>query len=69
MSVVKDYRKLGVGTKLLTKMIEKLIQLGYDQVSLSVDLENYALKLYQKSGFDIVHSDSKSAIMIKHLKK
>jgi ribosomal protein S18 acetylase RimI-like enzyme len=67
MSVVKKYRKQGIGTKLLTSMIEKLIQIGYNQVSLSVDLENYALKLYQKNGFDVVQSDDKSAIMIKQL--
>lgn len=69
MSVVKDYRKQRIGTKLLIKMIERLIHRGYEQVSLSVDLENYALKLYQKFGFVIVQSDDKSAIMIKQLKK
>jgi len=69
MSVVEKYRKQGIGTKLLIKMIERLIQCGYVQVSLSVDLENYALKLYQKFGFVIVQSDTKSAIMIKQLKK
>ena len=69
MSVVENYRKQGIGTKLLTNMIEKLMQIGYEQVSLSVDLENYALKLYQKFGFVIVQSDDKSAIMIKQLKK
>jgi GNAT superfamily N-acetyltransferase len=69
MSVVEKYRNQGIGTTLLTKMIEKLIQCGYEQVSLSVDLENYALKLYQKFGFKIVHSDDQSAIMLKHLKQ
>lgn len=69
MTVVEKYRKQGIGTKLLTNMIEKLIQIGYKQVSLSVDLDNYALNLYQKNGFDIVQSDEKSAIMIKQLKK
>ncbi len=69
MSVIERYRNQGIGAKLLTNMIEKLIQIGYEQVSLSVDLENYALKLYEKYGFDIVQYDDKSAIMIKQLKK
>ena len=69
MSVAEKYRKQGIGTNLLTKMIEKLIQRGYEQVSLSVDLENYAFKLYRKLGFDVVQSDDKSAIMLKHLRK
>lgn len=68
MSVAENYRKQGIGTKLLTAMIEKLIQYNYEQVSLSVDLENYALSLYLKFGFEIVQSDGKSAIMIKRLK-
>lgn len=69
MSVVKGYRKQGIGTKLLTKMIERLMQYGYEQVSLSVDLNNYAFDLYQKFGFVIVQSDDKSAIMKKQLRK
>lgn len=69
MSVVEKYRKQGIGTRLLTNMIERLIQIGYEQVSLSVDLENYALKLYRKFGFVIVQSDNKSATMIKQLKQ
>lgn len=69
MSVLERYRKQGIGTRLLTNMIERLIQIGYEQVSLSVDLENYALKLYRKFGFVIVQSDNKSATMIKQLKQ
>ena len=69
MSVVKSYRKQGIGKILLTKMIEKLIQYGYEQVSLSVGLDNYALKLYQKFGFNIVQSDNKSAVLIKQLRE
>jgi len=62
-------RKQGIGTKLLTKMIERLMQYGYEQVSLSVDLNNYALDLYRKFEFVIVQSDDKSAIMKKQLRK
>ncbi len=69
MSVVEKYRNQGIGARLLANMIEMLMQIGYEQVSLSVDLENYALKLHKKHGFEIVQSDNKSAIMIKHLKK
>lgn len=69
MSVIENYRQQGIGTKLLKAMIEKLTHSDYQQVSLSVDKLNYALKLYQKFGFEIVKSDDHSATMIKRLKK
>ncbi len=69
MSVIENYRQHGIGTKLLKAMIEKLSLLDYQQVSLSVDKLNYALKLYQKFGFEIVKSDENSATMIKRLKE
>lgn len=67
MSVNKNYRKQGIGTKLLKSMIEKLIQLDYAQVSLSVDKLNYAYKLYQKFGFTTIVSDDESVTMLKRL--
>jgi len=69
MSIIEYYRNKGIGTKLLTAMINKLTQLDYDQVSLSVDKLNYAFRLYHKFGFETVESDEKSATMIKRLKK
>lgn len=67
VSVVENYRKLGIGTKLITSMIVELQQLGYEQVSLSVDKLNHAFEMYKKLGFDVVKSDEKSAIMLKNL--
>jgi len=69
MSIIEYYRNKGIGTKLLTAMINKLTLLNYDQVSLSVDKLNYAFKLYHRFGFETVESDEKSATMIKRLKK
>lgn len=68
ISVFKDYQQKGIGTNLLKTMIDKLTLCNYKQVSLSVDKQNYAFKLYQKFGFVILHSDEKSAIMVKRLK-
>lgn len=67
MAVLKDYRKKGIGKQLLGSMLKLLIALGYKQVSLSVDLKNYAFRMYLKAGFTIFKSDSKSAIMVKKL--
>ncbi len=67
MSVKENYRQQGIGKQLLATMIKKLKRLEYKQVSLSVDRANFAMDMYLKSGFEIVSSDTKSAIMVKRL--
>jgi ribosomal protein S18 acetylase RimI-like enzyme len=69
MSVLPQYRKKGIGTKLFTAMLNKLIALKYQKVSLSVDTDNYAMKMYQKFGFSIISHDDQSAVMVKFLNR
>lgn len=68
MSVLPGYRGRGIGANLLSSMIDRLKQLDYEQVSLSVDLENYAYSLYQKFGFITVAVTEGSATMLKRLR-
>ena len=67
MSVKCNHRQQGLGTYLLLAMIDKLTNLKYEQVSLSVDNLNYACKLYQNMGFEVVNTDGKSTKMRKRL--
>ncbi len=67
MSVLQSYRKQGVGTLLLKAMLDRLARNGYRQVSLSVDVLNYACKMYQKSGFITIGTSEESVTMIKKL--
>ncbi len=56
--IVKDeYRRQGIGKKLVDFIIRKAQQEGYRELSIGVDLDNYpALRLYAQMGFDrIVH--------------
>ena len=69
MSVVENYRKKGIGTKMLKALLNKFTLLEYDQASLSVDKQNFAMRLYQNFGFETVNSDEKSATLIKRFKK
>ena len=69
MSVLPVYRDRGIGTSLLREMIGKLKKLGYEQVSLSVDLENFAFRLYQKFGFTVVGVSDGSVTMVKLLNR
>jgi ribosomal protein S18 acetylase RimI-like enzyme len=64
IALYPDYRGRGIGTALMTRMLEWLRQSGYQQVSLSVQKENRAVRLYQRVGFEIVFDNDAEHIMI-----
>jgi len=68
ISLFKEYRKRGIGTLLMKKMISYLIEKGYNQTSLSVDKENYAVSMYKNLGFEIIDENKKDYIMLLKLK-
>ncbi|SFL28034.1 GNAT family N-acetyltransferase [Proteiniphilum acetatigenes] len=68
LSLFKEYRNKGIGTELMKKMIEHLREKGYKQTSLSVQKENYAVKLYKKLGFEIIAENDEDYLMLLHLK-
>lgn len=67
MSVLKAYRGMGIGTSLLTQMLSTENAAGYAQLSLSVQKDNYAVKLYRKAGFIAVKETDEEYIMIVNL--
>ena len=64
MSVFKEYRGLGVGAALLKELISLLKSKGYSRISLSVQKDNYAVKMYQKIGFTILKEVDEEYIMV-----
>lgn len=69
LAVKKQFRQRGIGTSLMRKMLEKLRKTPYKQASLAVQKENYAVKMYQKLGFQIVNETEEEYIMIYLLDK
>lgn len=67
ISVFDEYQKMGIGTALMTKMLEHLEKLNYAKASLAVQKENYAVRMYQKVGFEIVDENNQEYIMIHKL--
>ncbi len=63
ISLYKEYRNNGIGTELLRQMLDLLRNEGYKSVSLSVQKANYAFKMYQKAGFQILSQNDEEAIM------
>lgn len=67
ISLYKDYRGHGIGTDMMKAMLSLLKSYAYERVSLSVQKANYAVKMYQKIGFEIVNENNEEFVMICHL--
>lgn len=67
ISLYKEYRGLGIGTSLMKEMLTYLSKAGYQRVSLSVQKENYACRMYEKFGFQVVLEREDEWIMQKQL--
>ena len=64
VSLYKEYRNQGIGTRLMRRMLEKLKADGYNSVSLSVQKANYALQMYRKVGFLPVSDHGEELLMV-----
>lgn len=69
ISLLEEYRNQGIGSRLMTAMIDHLLKSGYNQASLNVKKENYAVKLYRKMGFEIVKEEDEDYLMVLKLKR
>ena len=68
LSVLKDFRRRGIATALLKKLLAQLADKKFKQVSLSVQKANSAaLRLYQKMHFEIIDDCDEEYLMIKVL--
>ena len=64
ISLYKEYRGRGTGTELLREMLELLKEKGYEKVSLAVQKENYAVRMYRNAGFTVVDENTEEFIMM-----
>ena len=67
ISLYKQYRGQGIGTRLMLEMLELLRKNGYKQASLSVQKANYAAKMYKKIGFVTIDETDEEYIMTHRL--
>ena len=64
ISLYREYRGQGIGSRMMQEMLEQLKVQGYKRVSLSVQKANYAVKMYKKLGFAIVNENEEEYIMV-----
>ena len=67
ISLYPEYRGRGIGTTLMVKMLDLLKKQGYKKASLAVQKVNYAVKMYQKVGFEIIDEKEEEYIMVCNL--
>ena len=64
ISVLAGHRERGIGTQLLQRMIGLLRERGYKKVSLAVQKENYAVRMYEKEGFRKIRENDEEFLMV-----
>lgn len=64
ISLYREYRGKGIGTKLMLAMLEKLQENGFKRASLAVQKANYAVRMYEKVGFRTVSENEEEYIMV-----
>ena len=69
VSVKKEFRQQGGGSKLMQEMIVLLKSRGYERVSLSVNKDNYAYRMYQKLGFHVIREQDEDYLMVLELQE
>lgn len=68
LSVLKNFRRKGIATALMKKILSHLAEKNFKQVSLSVQKENSAaVNLYRKLNFEIVDERGEEFLMTKNL--
>lgn len=67
ISLDRQYRNKGIGTRLLSAMLKLLSWSGYRKVSLSVQKANFAVSMYEKAGFRTVRTTGEEYVMVKDL--
>ena len=67
ISLLPEYRGLGIGTQLLRSLLLLLQENGYLRFSLSVQKDNPALRLYERAGFRILAEKGTEYLMLRDI--
>ena len=67
ISLYREYRGMGIGTRLMREMLSLLREKGYRRASLAVQKANYAVKMYKNTGFETVDENDEEYIMVCNL--
>lgn len=66
IAVYPQWRGRGIGTRLVAGMEHLLRSKRYDAVSLSVQRDNPAIRLYERAGFVVAEASGQELVMVKN---
>lgn len=69
ISLYKEYRGYGIGTALMKRILHELEQNNYERVSLSVQKNNYAFRMYKNIGFETIAENEEEYIMVYQIRR
>lgn len=69
ISVKQEFRRQGIGRKLMQEMITLLKSHGYEKISLSVSKGNCADQMYRKLGFEVLIEGEEDYLMVLKLQE
>ena len=69
IALYREYRGKGTGTRMMEEMLKLLREQGFEKASLAVQKENYACRMYEKTGFVTVGENDEEYIMVCDLNK
>jgi len=67
IAVAREHRRCGIGTSLLTCLIERASEQGIHRLSLMASNDNHAYALYKKCGFQVYANADSSRLMVRHV--
>lgn len=68
IAILPAYRNQGIGTALIDDLIS-ITESRYPRLSLSVSVDNPAVRLYKRFGFEVVEQREQTLTMIKELRQ
>ena len=68
ISVKREFRRQGIGRKLMQEMITLLKKQGYEKASLSVNKENDAFRMYRELDFQVIKERKEDWLMVLELR-
>ena len=67
IAIKEQFRNQGIGGRLIEEIVAVYRTLNVRAVSLSVDKNNSALRLYRRMGFEVVEESGRSVVMRKKI--
>ena len=64
IGVVETYRNMGIGRRLMERLLSDVAHAGTERVSLSVERDNPALHLYEALGFKVIGTVGNAYTMV-----